>query len=60
MYLMSCCGLVQARHNVHMTVLKLGATVLGKIGRLGTKLKQHHAHAREEGIFLVQPYPLPS
>ncbi|CAL5220003.1 g1948 [Coccomyxa viridis] len=40
---------VQARHNVHKSVLSLGAAVLGKISRLGHKLKQHHAHAREEG-----------
>ena len=39
----------QARHNVHKSVLSLGAAVLGKISRLGHKLKQHHAHAREEG-----------
>ena len=40
----------QARHNVHKSVLSLGAAVLGKISRLGHKLKQHHAHAREEGV----------
>ena len=40
---------VQARHNVHKSVLTLGAAVLGKISRLGHKIKQHHAHAREEG-----------
>ena len=44
---------LQARHNVHKTVLKLGATVLGKLGRLGHKIKQHHAHAREEGVTLA-------
>ncbi|CAK0770004.1 hypothetical protein CVIRNUC_003724 [Coccomyxa viridis] len=40
---------VQARHNVHKTVFALGATLWGKLGRLGHKLKQHHVHAREEG-----------
>lgn len=40
---------MQARHNVHKSVLSLGAAVLGKISRLGHRIKQHHAHAREEG-----------
>ena len=44
---------LQARHNVHKTVLMLGATVLGKLERLGHKIKQHHTHAREEGVILA-------
>ena len=39
---------------MHKTVFALGATVLGKLGRLGHKLKQHHVHAREEGMHILQ------
>ena len=38
---------------MHKTVFALGATVLGKLGRLGHKLKQHHVHAREEGMHML-------
>lgn len=48
---------MQARNNVHRAAMLLGAAVVGKVGRLGNKLKEHHAKMREEGaaLFLSQP-----
>ena len=39
---------------MHKTVFALGATLWGKLGRLGHKLKQHHVHAREDGKHMLQ------
>ncbi|BDA42221.1 probable regulator of microtubule dynamics protein 3 [Coccomyxa sp. Obi] len=40
---------VQARNNVHRAAVLLGAAVVGKLSRLGNKLKEHHVKMREEG-----------
>lgn len=52
---------LQARNNVHRAAILLGAAVVGKVGRLGNKLKEHHSKMREEGkplclkMFLFPP-----
>ena len=49
---------MQARNNVHRAALLLGAAVVGKVGRLGNKLKEHHAKMREEGTALLLSSPI--
>ena len=45
-------GCWQVRNNVHRAAIMLGAAVLGKLGRMGNKLKEHHHRLKEEGWLL--------
>jgi hypothetical protein len=40
----------QVRNNMHRAAIMLGAAVLHKVGRVGSKLREHHNKMREEGV----------
>ncbi len=44
---------MQARNNIHRAAILLGAAVVGKVGKIGNRLKEHHAKMKEEGVYTL-------